>query len=55
MKNIFSDFLSRDVGESRFKIGWYTASSLSGFVAGVIAASIVWFAAIWTMKLFHLL
>jgi hypothetical protein len=39
-----NDFVSPETSKYRFKIGRHIASSLSGFIAGVIAASIVWFA-----------
>lgn len=45
------DFISKEERPFKFKIGWITASSLSGFVAGVIAASIVWFAVAYFIKL----
>ena len=48
--NMFNDFTSNDTHKFKFKIGRGNASSLSGFITGVIAASIVWFAAIWILK-----
>jgi hypothetical protein len=34
-----------------FKIGKHVASSLSGFIAGVIVASIIWFAVAYMAKI----
>lgn len=45
------DFVSNEPRTFRFKLGRAVASSLSGFVAGVLAASIVWVAAIIIFKL----
>jgi hypothetical protein len=36
------DFVSTEKREFKFKIGSVIASSLAGFVVGVIVASIVW-------------
>jgi hypothetical protein len=43
MNNFFEDFVSHEQRGFKWKIGRYIASSLSGFVAGAVAASIVWF------------
>lgn len=51
-KKIVDEFVSREPKEFRFKIGRYLASSLSGFVAGAIFASIVWIIAIYFYQLF---
>jgi hypothetical protein len=40
-----NDFVSSGTKKYQFKIGKYIASSLSGFIAGVVVATIVWFAA----------
>jgi hypothetical protein len=40
-----NDFISSGSKEYKFKIGKRVASSLSGFIAGVVVATIVWFAA----------
>ena len=37
----FRDFISKDPRSFRFKIGRVLASSLSGFIAGVVFASLV--------------
>lgn len=55
MYDILRDFVSQELRDFRFKIGRHIASSLSGFIAGMVAASIVWFVAIWTMRLLSLL
>ena len=44
------DFISKEERTFKFKLGWLTASSLSGFIAGVISASIIWFAAVYVFK-----
>ncbi len=33
----------KDPRHYKYKIGWFTATGLGGFIAGVIVASIVWF------------
>jgi hypothetical protein len=45
MAKILSDFVSRENRNYKFKLGRTLASSLAGFVAGAIAASIVWYIA----------
>ncbi len=45
------DFISKEERPFKFKIGWVNASALSGFIAGVIAASIIWFAVAYFIKL----
>ena len=42
MYKILKDFVSEEERYFQFKIGKVLASSLSGFVAGVIVASIIW-------------
>jgi hypothetical protein len=55
MNSITKDFISDESRKFRFKIGRYLASSLAGFVVGVVAASIVWLAGAWyTSQLQHL-
>jgi len=46
MNKITRDFVSEEKREYRFKIGQLLASALSGFLAGVIVASIVWMIAL---------
>jgi hypothetical protein len=46
-----NDFISSEPRTFRFRLGRALASSLSGFVAGVLAASIVWVVAIIIFKL----
>ncbi len=42
MKKIKNDFVSQEPREYRFKMGKLLASSLSGFIAGAVLASIFW-------------
>jgi len=42
MYNIIREFVSHETRAFKFKIGHHLASSLSGFIAGVIFTSIVW-------------
>jgi len=42
MNNVFRDFVSDEKRDFRFKIGNTVASALTGFVAGAIAAIIVY-------------
>jgi len=42
MQKIFRDFVSDEKREFKYKLGRLIASGLSGFIAGVIAASIFW-------------
>lgn len=37
-----NDFISQDQREYKFKLGTVVASSLSGFIAGAMIASIGW-------------
>jgi hypothetical protein len=37
-----NDFVSKEERAYRFKLGTVVASSLSGFIAGALAASIAW-------------
>lgn len=46
MGKLTRDFVSEEPRRYAFKIGRTVASSLSGFVVGVICASIVWMYAI---------
>jgi len=46
MDKILRDFVSKDPRQYRLKIGRSVASSLSGFVVGIISASIVWIVAL---------
>jgi len=40
--SIYRDFISKEERKFRFKIGETLASSLTGFLAGIIFASIFW-------------
>ncbi|MDD5710860.1 MAG: hypothetical protein PHV43_02045 [Candidatus Colwellbacteria bacterium] len=42
MGKVSRDFISEENREYKFKIGKLVASSLAGFVFGVLGASIVW-------------
>lgn len=45
MKDIKKDFISEENREFKFKLGHLLASSLSGFICGVVVASIIWMVA----------
>jgi hypothetical protein len=47
MNRVARDFISQEPRTFPFKIGRYLASGLSGFVTGVVVASIVWFIGVW--------
>jgi len=49
--NLFKDFISEEPRQFKFKIGKTVASSLSGFIAGVIFASIFWWIFLYFLKL----
>ena len=42
MKGFFRDFVSYENRQYPFKIGKTTASALSGFVVGAVAANVIW-------------
>ncbi|MDD4761469.1 MAG: hypothetical protein PHZ25_00360 [Candidatus Pacebacteria bacterium] len=42
LKNLHRDFISKEERRFKFMIGKTLASSLTGFVAGVVFASIFW-------------
>lgn len=42
MKPILRDFVSEEKRDFKYKLGQVVASGLSGFVIGIIAASIFW-------------
>ena len=42
MNELLKDFVSEEERYFKFKIGKILASSLSGFIAGGIVASIIW-------------
>jgi len=48
---IKDDFISRENTRYRFKLGTVIASSLSGFIAGALVASIAWLLFIITGKI----
>ena len=47
-----NDFVAPPAGEYKFKIGKHIASSLSGFIAGAAAASIIWLAGAYFTNIF---
>lgn len=52
-KNKLKDeFISDDGRKYKFKIGKHHATALSGFIAGAIFASIIWYAVAYFMNLF---
>jgi len=52
MIDLSRDFISSEPRTFKFKIGHRLASSLSGFIAGLIVASIVWFGIFMLIKLY---
>lgn len=42
MKRLLRDFISYENRDYPFKVGRTIASSLTGFVVGIVAANIVW-------------
>ena len=42
MGNIVRDFVSEEARDFKYRVGKVLASSLAGFLAGVVSASIVW-------------
>jgi len=42
MDKLTRDFVSREPRQYRMKIGRTVASSLTGFIVGIVSASIVW-------------
>ncbi len=47
MNRLAQDFVSEEPRKFHIKLGHSLASSLAGFVIGVIAASIVWLTGLW--------
>ncbi len=47
MYDLISEFISHETKKFKFKMGRHLASSLSGFIAGVVFASIMWATGIW--------
>lgn len=47
MNSVVRDFVSEEPRTFRMKLGHALASSLSGFAAGIIVASIVWLIGTW--------
>lgn len=42
IKPLLRDFISEEKREFKYRLGQLIASGLSGFIAGIIAASIFW-------------
>lgn len=53
MNPITQDFVSQEKRTFRLRIGRILASSLTGFIAGVIVASILWIVGIWYLGQFQ--
>ena len=53
--NFLSNFICRGYHEFKFKIGNLTANSLSGFIAGVLFASIFWIIVALFLKYFPII
>ncbi|MBI5220549.1 MAG: hypothetical protein HY978_01770 [Candidatus Liptonbacteria bacterium] len=51
MNSAARDFISDEQRSFRFQIGHILASSLSGFIAGAIFASIIWLLAFYFAKM----
>jgi hypothetical protein len=47
MNPVTQDFVSQEKRTFRLRIGRILASSLTGFIAGMIVASILWIVGIW--------
>ncbi len=52
MSKILNEFVSNESREFKFKIGHRIASSLSGFIAGVIVGSMIWLVVVYILRLF---
>lgn len=50
MKSLLKDFVLPEDGSFSMRLGKWTATSLSGFIAGAVAATIVWFAVLWFVR-----
>ena len=48
--DVLRDFVSEENRKFKFKIGSVIASSLAGFVAGLIVASIIWMVGLYLAK-----
>lgn len=46
MAEIIRDFISDEKRNYKFKLGQMVASSLTGFIVGVVSASIIWMVAL---------
>ena len=52
MNKISEEFVSNEPRRFKFKIGRHIASSLSGFIAGVIFGSIIWLLVVYLLRFF---
>jgi hypothetical protein len=50
MNPVTEDFVSQEPRTFRFKIGRLLASSLAGFIAGVVITTIIWSIGVWYAK-----
>lgn len=50
MNLISKDFISNESRKFPFKIGKALASSLAGFIAGMIVTSVLWIVGIWCVQ-----
>lgn len=50
MNEMFQDFISEEHRKFHFRMGRHLASALSGFMVGVVIASIVWGVGVWYFK-----
>lgn len=51
MNKVIRDFISDEQRDFQMRVGKLLASSLSGFIAGAVFASIIWGVAIWLTSL----
>ncbi|HYE22564.1 MAG TPA: hypothetical protein VD998_03175 [Verrucomicrobiae bacterium] len=54
MHKITRDFVSQEQRQFEFKLGEVMASALSGFVVGVVTASVIWMLAMYYVNSFIL-
>jgi len=54
MEKILRDFVSHEQRQYNFKLGQVVASALTGFLAGLISASIIWMLALYYINNFVL-
>ncbi|KKU51188.1 MAG: hypothetical protein UX74_C0031G0011 [Parcubacteria group bacterium GW2011_GWA2_47_10b] len=54
MEKLLRDFISHEDRQYNFKLGQLIASALTGFLAGLVSASIVWMLALYYINSFVL-